>query len=78
MAFFGPFLLILLWRGLKILREEKLVLLLLSLIGIIILLLMFLAGTYETGETARGCLYIYPFLIFPVGFYLKSINISDI
>ena len=39
---------------------------------------MFLAGTYETGETARGCLCIYTFLIFPVVFNLKSINISNI
>ncbi|HDY90154.1 MAG TPA: hypothetical protein ENH82_18800 [bacterium] len=33
------------------------------LAGVFTLALMFLAGAYKTGETARACLYIYPFLM---------------
>ena len=31
--------------------------------AIAVLLLMFLVGTYKTGETARACLFIYPYLV---------------
>jgi len=33
------------------------------LAGVICLLLMFIAGAFKTGETARACLFIYPYLI---------------
>ncbi|MBS1250370.1 MAG: hypothetical protein MAG431_01964 [Chloroflexi bacterium] len=35
----------------------------LFLASLLSLLLMFLAGTYKTGETARACLFIYPYLL---------------
>jgi hypothetical protein len=35
----------------------------LALIGVGVLALLFLTGAYRTGETARGCLFIYPYLI---------------
>jgi hypothetical protein len=35
----------------------------LSLSGVIVLLFMFLGGAYRTGETARACLFIYPYLL---------------
>ena len=38
----------------------------LSRIAIATLLLMFLTGAFRTGETARSCLFITPFLIFPI------------
>jgi hypothetical protein len=31
-------------------------------VGIFALLLMFLAGSFRTGETARICLFIYPYI----------------
>lgn len=34
------------------------------LIGSLLLLLMFLSGAFRTGETARTCLFIYPYLFF--------------
>jgi hypothetical protein len=33
---------------------------------------MFLTGAFRTGETARICLFIYPYLIFPVAAYLHQ------
>lgn len=36
----------------------------LSIIAFATLFLMFLTGAYGTGETARACLYIYPFFLF--------------
>jgi len=30
--------------------------------GVLVLLLMFITGAYRTGETARACMFIYPFL----------------
>ena len=35
----------------------------LMITGVGVLALMFAAGAYKTGETARGCLFIYPYLI---------------
>jgi hypothetical protein len=33
-----------------------------TLVALAVLVLMFLAGVYRTGETARACLFVYPFL----------------
>jgi hypothetical protein len=35
----------------------------LALIAVSVLALVFLTGAYRTGETARGCLFIYPYLM---------------
>ncbi|MBV9242693.1 MAG: hypothetical protein JO314_11865 [Acidobacteria bacterium] len=62
--FLGPFLLVLFWRGMK--RIEFTPLFTLSVLGVSTLLGMFLVGAFRTGETARACAFIYPFLLFPV------------
>ena len=36
------------------------------------LLLMFLAGVWKTGETARACVFIYPFLLVPVANFFRE------
>jgi hypothetical protein len=62
LLFLGPVCSVLLYRtltGNKGASEHKT----LSLVGISVLLLAFLAGTFETGETARTCLFILPFLL---------------
>ncbi|MBL6982781.1 MAG: hypothetical protein ISR58_16530, partial [Anaerolineales bacterium] len=33
-----------------------------SIIGIFVLLLLFISGAFRTGETARACLFIYPYI----------------
>ena len=33
---------------------------------------MYIAGAWRTGETARACSYIYPYLLFPVGIFLED------
>ena len=62
--FFGPFLIVMFWRGMK--RVEFTPLFTLSVLGIVTLLGMFLVGAWRTGETARACAFIYPFLLFPI------------
>jgi len=74
--FFGPFLFILLKRGIPIMKKESPDFHLLMVSAIIILLTLFLAGVYQTGETARACSYIYPFLLFPIAFYFNDNNFS--
>ncbi len=73
LVFFGPFLLVLLVRGLREIRSAKTCpeLLTLTCLGVLTLLGMFLTGAFRTGETARACLFIYPLLIFPVAAYLQ-------
>jgi len=68
LVFFGPFLLVLfaggvgtMWRGRP--RRE---LLAWTLLGAGTLVAMFLSGAFRTGETGRACLFIVPYLMFPV------------
>lgn len=70
--FFGPFLLVILMRGLKGLKFRPLNVL--TVLGCVTLLAMYATGAWRTGETARACAFIYPFLLFPVGRYLDEIN----
>ncbi len=66
-VFFGPFLLVLSVRGMRIMRERASAeLFTLSRLGILTLAAMFLTGAFRTGETARACLFIYPYLMLPV------------
>ncbi len=44
----------------------------LSFLGCLTLIAMFLSGAYRTGETARACLFIFPFLLFPIALYLDQ------
>lgn len=71
--FFTPYLCVLCVRGISALREHREAFVL-SLCGILSLLGMFAAGVYHTGETARGAMYIYPFLLLPVAALLRSVE----
>jgi hypothetical protein len=68
--FFGPFLIVMFWRGIK--KPTFTPLFTLSALGIATLLGMFLVGAWRTGETARACAFIYPFLLFPIAKLLDS------
>lgn len=72
MIFFGPFLIYLFILSLRNRKTENSRLFLLTILAPIILLVFFLVGVYRTGETARACIYIYPFLLFPIATYLKE------
>jgi hypothetical protein len=62
-AFFGPFLTLLAWRGSPLLRREHPQAY--SLVGVAVgtLATLFLSGAFHTGETARACLFLYPYLL---------------
>ncbi|HRI04023.1 MAG TPA: hypothetical protein PLL77_09790 [Pyrinomonadaceae bacterium] len=77
--FFGPFLLVLMIRGFRTkfqlrplaeLRQRPL--LVLTVLACTSLLGMYAVGAWRTGETARACAHIYPYLLFPVGYYLED------
>lgn len=82
--FFGPFLLVLLIRGLRSnvrLRPVRALteltarpLLVLTILGSVSLMGMYAVGAWRTGETARACAWIYPYLLFPVAYYLEDSN----
>jgi len=74
LIFFGPFLIIAAVRGLPAMKKNHPDLFLLTLLGTGSLMMMFLAGAYRLGETARGAIYIYPYLLFPVISHLKEIG----
>jgi hypothetical membrane protein len=75
---FGPFLIILFIRGFPIMKKEYNDFYLLTISAFIVLLALFLAGVYRTGETARACSYIYLFLIFPIAIYFNKIDFPQI
>lgn len=70
--FLGPFLLVLFVRGMKKFRVRPLDVL--TALACLTLLLMYAAGAWRTGETARAGLFIYPYLLFPVARYLDEVN----
>jgi len=78
LIFFGPILIVLCYRGFKILKEESKInkdissIYKLFVSAIIALITIFLIGAYDHGETARAAIYIYPFLLLPVAIYLKK------
>lgn len=74
--FFGPFLIVLFYRGFPIMRKDYHDFFLLTISALTILLLLFLVGVYKTGETARACSYIYVFLIIPIAIYLNESEFS--
>lgn len=69
LLFFSPVAILLAYRGLKN-KTNKMVQF--SKSAILVLLIMFLAGVYDTGETARICLFIYPLLLLPIASYINS------
>jgi len=72
LVFFGPFLTILMWRGLPNLRQQQPKLFIFTLLGLAAMLLLLGAGVFQTGETARVCLFLIPYLFLPVAMYLKD------
>ena len=74
--FFGPFLSILVIRGLRefggIKNLTQRPLMILTILGCTSLLGMYVVGAWRTGETARACAFIYPYLLFPVAYYLED------
>jgi hypothetical protein len=65
-AFFGPYLLLLFRRGLVPLRQESPNTFVVLLVATGTLIGLFLTGAYRTGETARVCLFLWPYLLLPV------------
>lgn len=73
--FAGPFLSLLIILGLRK-QTGRSNLLTITWLAIFSLLFLFATGAFRTGETARAALFIYPFLIFPVAYYLKTSDFS--
>lgn len=76
--FFGPFLSVLLILGIKDSKKNNYEFYLLTTLGLLVMLILFLIGAYKTGETARGCLFLYPFLLIPIAFYLDKYQFTQI
>lgn len=72
LAFLGPFLLLLAVRGLPVLRQDAPRAFALFLVAVGTLGALFLTGAYHTGETARVCLFLYPYLLLPVLALLRN------
>ncbi len=66
LVFAGPFALVYAGRGLTALRSLSPIHHTLFASAIVTLLAMFASGAFHTGETARACLFIYPFLFLPI------------
>jgi len=84
LIFFGPILLVLCYRGIKNLkgdsqRESNISnTYLLVISAILALIILFLAGAPNKGETARICMFILPFLLIPVTYNLQKENYSQL
>jgi hypothetical protein len=83
LLFFTPFLGVLAVRGARVLRRSAHGLstrdrepLVISGFAVLSLLGLFAASVYHTGETARGALFIYPFLMIPVAAAIRAANAS--
>ncbi len=78
--FFGPFLFFLLIKGLKGFSWQAEYrtrpLFVLSALACFSVLGMYAVGAWRTGETARACAFIYPYLLIPVGRYLEDNEIA--
>lgn len=64
-AFLGPFLLVLLRPGLCLLKRDHRATWIIFLSAVGAMALLFVAGAYHTGETARACIFLYPYLLLP-------------
>ena len=73
---FGPFLTVACWRGLRALKYRSPDLFVVSVAAMGTLGAMFLTGAFRTGETARVCSFIYPYLMFPVAGHLRERDAS--
>ncbi|MGQ4875579.1 MAG: hypothetical protein ACP6IY_16040 [Promethearchaeia archaeon] len=71
-VFFGPFLIGLFIRAVRSKDNNFLNWFRLSYSALITLFIFFILGVYKTGETARACIYIYPFLLLPIAIFFKN------
>ncbi|MEE8452416.1 MAG: hypothetical protein V3R99_10895 [Thermoguttaceae bacterium] len=71
--YFGPFLLLLSIGGMRLLWRTRAHphALATTVLGLLTLTAMFASGAFRTGETARACLFIVPYLMLPVAAYLQ-------
>lgn len=74
--FFGPFLSLLMMIGLRTKERIRSNLMKITWLAIFSLLAMLATGAFRTAETARAAIFIYPFLIIPVAYYLQKFNVS--
>lgn len=81
LLFFTPFLVVLaargartLWRSLGGLSARDREPLVVFGVSVLSMLGLFAGGVYHTGETARGALFIYPFLMIPVATAVRAAN----
>ena len=79
LIFFGPFLAVLALRGVRKMRRARDYpeLFAMTCFGILSLGVLFLTGALKTGETARACLFIYPYLMLPVAACLCREKAND-
>ena len=77
--YFGPFLLVLFAGGLRVMWRTGAYpgALATAGLGLFTLAAMFLSGAFRTGETARACLFIVPYLMLPVAAYLHHRGSTD-
>ena len=73
-VFLGPWLLLLIWRGLKGGWPQRSALYRLSLLGIGTLLTMFITGAFRTGETGRAAMFIFAYFLIPIALLLDRLK----
>lgn len=73
-AFLGPWLLLLIWRGLKEGWASRSALYRMSLPGIGTLLAMFATGAFRTGETGRAAMFIFAYFMIPIALVIDRLR----
>lgn len=68
--FFGPFLTVLAFKGWG--RPTERPLNVLAALAVLTMGAMFVTGAFRTGETVRPCMFLFPYLLFPVGHWLED------
>lgn len=82
LIFSGPVLIVLMYYGLRVLRSNRAnndtssTIYMFALSAIISIVFIFLTGAYDHGETARGAMFIYIFLLLPIAAFLNEKRIS--
>ena len=74
--FLGPFLTLLFLRAFAKLKKGSSTLYTASRAALTTFFVMLIFGFFRNGETSRVCLFLYPYLIFPIGVYLKDTLIT--